>query len=134
MLGVTTVAADTDEEARRLFTSSQQAFVNLRSGRPGPLPPPREGYADTLEPHQRALLDGILRHAVVGSPSTVCAGLNAFAALHGADELMLTSQIFDHAARRRSYEIAMAALKPDNSTSSPSGLSRGSSVQVEYSL
>jgi luciferase family oxidoreductase group 1 len=134
MLGVTTVAADTDEEARRLFTSSQQAFVNLRSGRPGPLPPPREGYGDTLEPQHRALLDGILRHAVVGSPSTVRAELNAFAAKHGADELMLTSQIFDHAARRRSYEIAMGAMASENATESPSGLSHASRIRAEYSL
>jgi luciferase family oxidoreductase group 1 len=110
MLGVTTVAADTDEEARWLFSSTQQAFVNLRSGRPGQLPPPLEGYADTLGPDQHALLSGVLRHAVVGSAATVRAGLAAFADKHGADELMLTSQIFDHAARKRSYEIAMEAM------------------------
>ena len=107
MLGVNTVAADTEEEARRLFSSTQQAFVNLRSGRPGRLPPPRQGYEQTLEPHQRAILAEVLALAVVGSGDTVRAGLKAFADKHGADELMLTSQIFDHEARKRSYELAI---------------------------
>ena len=107
MLGVNTVAADTEEEARRLFSSTQQAFVNLRSGRPGRLPPPRQGYEKTLEPHQRAILAEVLALAVVGSGDTVRAGLKAFADKHGADELMLTSQIFDHEARKRSYELAI---------------------------
>ena len=107
ILGVNTVAADTEEEARRLFSSTQQAFVNLRSGRPGRLPPPRQGYEQTLEPHQRAILAEVLALAVVGSGDTVRAGLKAFADKHGADELMLTSQIFDHEARKRSYELAI---------------------------
>jgi luciferase family oxidoreductase group 1 len=110
MLGVNTTAADTDGEARLLFSSAQQAFVNLRSGRPGQLPPPKEGFAESLDPQYRALLAGILSHAVVGSPDTVRAGLTAFAERHGADELMLTSQIFDHGARKRSYEIVMEAM------------------------
>jgi luciferase family oxidoreductase group 1 len=108
MLGVNVTAADTDEEARLLFSSTQQAFVNLRSGRPGLLPPPLEGYEETLEPQHRHILADVLARAVVGSPQTVRAGLRAFAEQHGADELMLTSQIFDHAARKRSYEIAIS--------------------------
>ena len=107
MLGVMAAAADTDEEARFLFSSTQQAFVNLRSGRPGLLPPPIEGYEATLEPQHRYILDDVLSRAVVGSPQTVKAGLAAFAEKHGADELMLTSQIFDHEARKRSYELAI---------------------------
>ncbi len=109
MLGVNTVAADTDEEARLLFSSTQQAFVNLRSGRPGKLPPPLEGYEETLEPQHRHILQDVLARAVVGSGETVRAGLKAFAQMHGADELMLTSQIFDHEARKRSYALAIAS-------------------------
>ena len=109
MLGVTTVAADTDEAARLLFTSAQQAFVNIRSGRPAQLPPPRAGYEEALDPHGRAILSEVLSMAVVGGPDTVRAGLKAVAERHGADELMLTSQIYDHAARKRSYEIAIAS-------------------------
>src|SRR5918998_866926 len=92
-------AAETDGEARRLFTSLQQAFVNLRRGRPGLLPPPSdtpEGFASELE---MAGVEHALRYSVVGSPATVRAGLEAFAELTRADELMLTTQIHEHAAR-----------------------------------
>ncbi len=105
MLGVNVFAADTDAEARRLFTSLQQAFVNLRSGRPGKLPPPVDDFYTRLEPRWRAMLDSALACSVVGGPETVRQGLQAFADRTGADELMVTAQIFDHAARRRSYEI-----------------------------
>src|SRR5204862_1075014 len=77
-LGV--VAADTDEEARFLGTSLQQAFVNLRSGRPGPLPPPKEGFFETLDPGAKAMLGQAFSCAVTGSAETVAAGLKAFAA------------------------------------------------------
>jgi luciferase family oxidoreductase group 1 len=98
-------AAETDAEARRLFTSLQQAFVNLRRGRPGKLPPPLEtleGFASELE---MAGVEHALRYTVVGSGETVRAGLEAFAELTRAEELMLTSQIHDHAARLRSFEL-----------------------------
>jgi len=109
MLGVNVFAADTDEEARRLFTSVQQAFVNLRRGRPGPLPPPVAGFGDQLTPMERLGLEEMLACSVVGSPDAVREGLDAFVARTGADELMVTSQIFDHGARLRSYEITAAA-------------------------
>jgi luciferase family oxidoreductase group 1 len=105
LLGVNVVAAETDDEARRLFTSAQQAFVNLRRGTPGPLPPPVDGYVDRLGPADRAVLAQVLATAVVGSPGTVRDGLAAFAARTGADELMVTTQVYDHAARLRSYAI-----------------------------
>jgi luciferase family oxidoreductase group 1 len=105
MLGVNVFAADTDEEARRLFTSLQQAFLNLRRGRPGRLPPPDEGFESRLAPFERAMLDQVLTYAIVGSHDVVREGLERFIASTGADELMLTAQIFDHAARLRSYEI-----------------------------
>ena len=107
MLGFNVFAADTDEEGALRATSWQQAFVNLRSGRPGRLPPPVEGYAQRVGPSERALLDSVLSCAAVGSPDTVRAGIEAFIERTGADELMLTSQIFDHQARLRSYEIAV---------------------------
>jgi luciferase family oxidoreductase group 1 len=106
MVGVNVVAADSDAEAALLLTSLQQAFVNLRSGRPTRLPPPVPGYGDRLSPPQRALLDGILACAAVGSPETVRGRLASLGARTGADELILTSQIYDHAARLRSFEIA----------------------------
>jgi luciferase family oxidoreductase group 1 len=106
MLGVNTVAAETDEEARFLATSLQQAFVNLRGGHPTPLPPPVEGYAERMGPMERAMLDQVLSVAAIGSPETVRGRLQALLAATDADELIITSQIFDHAARLRSFELA----------------------------
>jgi len=105
MLGLNVFAAETDREARRLFTSVQQSFVNSRSGRPGMLPPPIDDLEERLSPPQRAMLDHALSCSVVGSPETVRRGLAAFIAATGADEIMVTGQIFDHAARLRSFEI-----------------------------
>ncbi len=105
MAGINVFAAPTDEEARLLFSSLQQAFVNLRSGSPGRLQPPREGYEETLDPMARAMLAQTFSTAVVGSPETVRRGIDAFIKRTGADELMVTAQIYDHAARVRSFEI-----------------------------
>jgi len=111
MLGLNVVAAPTDEEAKYLFTSLQQAFVNLRSGRPGRLPPPVAGYERDLDPAARAMLAQALSCAIIGSPQTIRRGLEAFLARTGADELMVTAQVFDHAARVRSFEILAEAAK-----------------------
>ncbi|PZO79692.1 MAG: alkane 1-monooxygenase [Mesorhizobium amorphae] len=105
MLGLNVFAADTDAEARLLFSSLQQAFVNLRTGRPGKLPAPVEGYEEALDPQARRMLDHALSCAVVGGPDAVRKGVAEFAARTGADELMVTAQVFDHEARRRSFEI-----------------------------
>jgi len=105
MLGFNVFAADTDEEAQFLATSMQQAFVNLRSGHPKRLQPPMEGYLNRIAPQERALLDQVLSCAAIGSRDTVKRSLNEFIEQTGADELMITSQIFDHSARLRSYEI-----------------------------
>jgi luciferase family oxidoreductase group 1 len=110
MLGVNVFAAETDDEGRRLFTSLQQAFVNLRRGHPAPLPPPQDGFVDRLAPGDRRLLDDMLSYSVAGSPATVRRGLEAIVARTGADELMLASQIYDHAARVRSYELAATGV------------------------
>ncbi len=111
MLGVNVIAADTDDEARRLFTSLQQAFVNLRSGRPGPLPAPVERYGERLTPAEQFGLREMLACSVVGSAGTVATGLADFVARTGADELMIASQVFDHHARLRSFEIAAGAAR-----------------------
>jgi luciferase family oxidoreductase group 1 len=105
MLGVNVFAADTDAEARRLFTSLQQAFLNLRLGRPGKLPPPVDGLEAGLDGRARTMLDHALACSVVGGPETVRQGIAEFAARTGADELMVTAQIHDHAARLRSFAI-----------------------------
>jgi luciferase family oxidoreductase group 1 len=110
MAGFNVFAAETDEEGEVLMTSVQQAFVNLRTGRAGPLPPPAAGYADTLPPEARAMLNEALSCTAAGSRETVRRKLRAFIERTGVDEVMLTSQTFDHAARLRSLEIAAEAL------------------------
>ena len=105
MLGYNVFAADTDAEAQLRATSMQQAFVNLRSGRPTKLKPPVEGYLELLSPPERSMLDSVLSCSAIGAPETVAQRLKEFIAATRADELMITSQIFDHAARLRSYEI-----------------------------
>ena len=105
MLGFNVFAADSDAQAAYRSTSMQQAFVNLRSGRPMRLPPPVEGYRERIGAPERALLDSVLSCAAVGSPDAVRQQLQAFVQRTGADELMITSQIFDHAQRLRSYEL-----------------------------
>lgn len=105
MLGFNVFAADTDKEARFRATSAQQGFVNSRSGRPSQLPRPVEDYPDLIGPQAQDILEQILSCAAIGSPETIAAGLKTFIDKTGADELMITSQIFDHAARLRSYEI-----------------------------
>jgi luciferase family oxidoreductase group 1 len=108
MLGLNVVAAESDAEARFLFTSNQQAFLNLHRGQPGPLPPPREDVGGVLA----AATSGPgspLAQAVVGGPETVRAGLQAFVARHQPDEIIITAQVFDQARRIRSLEIAIAA-------------------------
>ncbi|HET8597384.1 MAG TPA: LLM class flavin-dependent oxidoreductase [Castellaniella sp.] len=117
MLGFNVFAADTDEEARFLASSWQQSFVNLRTGRPGRLPAPVEGYVDGLPPAARELLDHVLSCAAVGGPQAVAQQTRAFIARTGADELMVTCNMHDHAARLRSYEIlaqlGAEASRPD---------------------
>ena len=98
-------AADTDAEARRLFTSAQQQFLNLVRGTPGLLPPPVESMDRLWLPHERQHVERMTRCSAVGSPETVRRWLERFAAETEADELILAGQIYDHAARLRSFEI-----------------------------
>jgi len=109
MLGVNVVAAPTEAEARRLFTTLQQSFVNLRRGRPGLIPPPIDDIEAYWTPAERIGVEQALACSVVGDPDQVRAGLAAFVERHRPDELMLTANVYDHAARKRSFEIAMAA-------------------------
>jgi luciferase family oxidoreductase group 1 len=115
MLGLNVFAADTDREARILFSSLQQAFIALRTGTPGKLRPPIEDFDQQMDPGAAGMLAQSFSTAVVGSRDTVRQGLADFIARTGADELMVTASIFDHAARVRSFEItaeAHSALVP----------------------
>jgi luciferase family oxidoreductase group 1 len=105
MIGVNAFAADTDEEATRLFTSLQQAFVGLVRGRRGLLQPPVASMEGRWTAVERAQVERMTRISVVGSPESIRHGLEIVLDATDADELMLTGQIFDHNARLRSFEI-----------------------------
>ncbi|NUR13714.1 MAG: LLM class flavin-dependent oxidoreductase [Bradyrhizobium sp.] len=106
MIGVNVFAADSDEAAQRMFSSLQQQFINLRRGTPGPLPPPVEDMDALWSPAEKAMVAQSLSCSAVGTPDMVEAKLKALITETGADELITTGQIYDHAARLRSFEIA----------------------------
>ena len=107
MVAANIIAADTDAEARRLFTSLQQAFVTLRRGDPGrPLSPPLDDIDAWASPVERAGLNHSLSYSFVGAPGTVAGKVQAFLKMTQADELIISGHVFDHAARLHSYELA----------------------------
>jgi len=105
MLGLNVFAAETDAEARRLFTSVQQAFVTLRRGEPGPLPPPVDTMEGRWSAVENATAEHALTYSLVGSAETVRRGIAQFVEREEPDEIMATAMIFDHLARLRSFEI-----------------------------
>jgi len=105
MVGVNVIAADTDAEARRLFTSVQQRFTDMLRGTRGRLRPPIDDIATYWSPAEKVHASRMLMCSFVGSPQTVHHGLQQFIEQTGADELMAVSAIYDHTARLRSYEI-----------------------------
>ena len=118
MLALNVVAAATDAEARRLFTTQQLGFINLRRGRPGLVQPPVDDINTVSTPEERAGVDRALACAVIGAPATVLHGIASFIERYRPDELMLTANIFDHAARLRSFEIAAESMRQLPSRSS----------------
>jgi luciferase family oxidoreductase group 1 len=111
MLGLNVVAAESETEAKRLFTTQQQSFVNLRRGRPGLIPPPIDDIEDFWQPHEKLGVQNALACAVVGDQRQVGEGLAAFVARHKPDEVLLTANIYDHAARKRSFGLAMQSWR-----------------------
>ena len=109
MLALNVVAADSEREARRLFTSQQQSFVNLRRGKPGLIPAPVDDIEAFWQPHEKAGVEQALACAVVGDEQQVGEGIAAFVARHAPDELMLTANVHDHDARLHSFGLAMRA-------------------------
>ena len=111
MAGFNVFAADSDAEAELLASSQQQSFVALRTGNPRQLPPPVAHYRDTLGPQGNAILDHVLQCSAVGGPAKVARGIAAFVERTGVDEVMVTSAIFDHEARKRSLSITAAVMQ-----------------------
>ncbi|MDQ1640416.1 MAG: hypothetical protein QOF62_3755 [Pyrinomonadaceae bacterium] len=112
MVGVNVIAADTDEEARRLFTTVQQSFTNLLRGSPGKLQPPIDDIEQYWTPPEKQHASRMLKYSIVGSSETVRRDLESFVALTKADELMVVCSLHDHAARIRSYEIVAEITGP----------------------
>ena len=106
MCGYNIFAADSDEEAEYHATSMLQSFVALRTGNPGKLPPPVEGYRASLPPQAQAILAQTLQGSAVGAPDTVKLAVEQFIQRTGANELIIAGSIFDQAAREKSYAIA----------------------------
>jgi luciferase family oxidoreductase group 1 len=113
MIGINAIAADTDPAARKLFTSSQQVFTNMLRGTRGKLQPPIDDMDAYWSQSERAQVGSILGRAIVGSAAAVRNGLARFIEETGADELMIVSPVYDHAARLRSYEI-FAEIRKDS--------------------
>ncbi len=111
MLGYNIYAADSDEHAEYIRTSSLQAFINLRFGKPGPLPPPVKDFEKTLNAQQEAVLGQVSAASSVGTVDKVRNETQAFIEETGADELIIVAQVYHHQDRRRSYELAMEAFR-----------------------
>ncbi|UUP19869.1 LLM class flavin-dependent oxidoreductase [Nitratireductor thuwali] len=111
MMALNVFAADTDEEGLFLKTSMQQAFANLRTGKPGPLPRPVHDIDAHLDPAVRAMVDQALACTAAGAPETVRKALQGFVERHRPDELILTGQIHDHAARVKSFTLAAEIMQ-----------------------
>ncbi|PZQ96583.1 MAG: alkane 1-monooxygenase [Cereibacter sphaeroides] len=111
MLAINVFGAETDAEGVYLRSSQRQAFVNLRTGRPGKLPRPVENLEATADPMMLRMADQALSVAAVGSPETVRRDLSALIARYQPDEVILTGMIHDHSARLRSFEIAAEAMR-----------------------
>ncbi len=107
---ISVIAAETDAEARRLFTSQQQQFLALRRGTPGLMPPPVDDISALASESELAGLAHTFRYAAVGSAKTVQGRIETLLADTRADELMAAGQIFDQSARVRSYEILAAVM------------------------
>ncbi|NCP18701.1 MAG: LLM class flavin-dependent oxidoreductase [Erythrobacter sp.] len=108
--GYNVFAAEMEEEAHLLASSMQQSFVRLRTGQPGKLPPPVEGYRESLPPQASAMLDGVLQATAIGTPAQVRDQMNAFVERTQADELIIAGSIYDHKARKRSLTLAAQAF------------------------
>ena len=111
MLGMNLCAADSDEEAHFLRSSSLQSFVNLRRGTPGPMPAPIDDFEASLPIPERQMIQAIGQCSAVGDLATVQSQLEAFLEQTGADELMLVSSIFDPAKRLKSYQLGAIAMQ-----------------------
>jgi luciferase family oxidoreductase group 1 len=116
MVGVNIIAAETDKEARRLATTQQMSFTNIFRGARGLSRPPIDDIETYWSPAEKAQVMRMLARSIIGSPDTIRAGVEELLAETGADELIVVSDVYDHAKRLRSFEliaeVAGATRKP----------------------
>ncbi|MBJ26830.1 MAG: alkane 1-monooxygenase [Rhodospirillaceae bacterium] len=105
LAGFNVFAAENDETGRLLMSSAKQAFLNLRRGKPIPLQPPLENFDSQISETEKAFLSNLLACSAVGGPDKVKGEIEEFIKFTGVDELMIASQIYDHNARLKSYQI-----------------------------
>jgi alkanesulfonate monooxygenase SsuD/methylene tetrahydromethanopterin reductase-like flavin-dependent oxidoreductase (luciferase family) len=131
MLGLNVIVADTDAQARYLFSSVQQAFTNLRRGTPGQIPPPIDDIDSYWSPAERASASMTLLVSAVGSPETVERGILKFIEVTQPDEIITTAHIYDHSERLRSFELLaeirtrLATYEPQHTSPAASATSSG---------
>jgi luciferase family oxidoreductase group 1 len=109
MVGVNIIAAETDREARRLATTQQMSFTNIFRGARGLSQPPIDDIETYWSPVEKIQAMQMLARSIIGSPETVRAGIDALVAETRADELMIVSDVYEHAARLRSFELIAAS-------------------------
>src|SRR5690606_2082379 len=111
MVGVPVVAAPTDEEAQLLATSTQQRVLGILTGQRGQLPPPVDGFMQSIGPREQAAINDFLAMSVVCGPETLRQGFARIQEATEADELILVTDVYDAALRLRSLEIAAQAIQ-----------------------
>jgi luciferase family oxidoreductase group 1 len=111
MVGANVIAAPTDAEARRLATTQQMSFTNMFRGQRGLSKPPIDDIETYWSPAEKLQAMGMLARSIVGSPNTVRSGLDALVAETGADEVMIVSDVYDHALRLRSFEMIADTMR-----------------------
>jgi alkanesulfonate monooxygenase SsuD/methylene tetrahydromethanopterin reductase-like flavin-dependent oxidoreductase (luciferase family) len=111
MVGINIIAASSDDEARRLATTQQMSFTNIFRGARGLSRPPIDDIESYWSPAERAQAMSMLARSIVGSPDTIRSGMDALIAETGADELMIVSDVYDHATRLRSFELIASAAR-----------------------
>ncbi|MEC7623251.1 MAG: hypothetical protein VYA25_03600, partial [Pseudomonadota bacterium] len=119
MAAMNLFVAETEEEAEYLASSQLQAFVALRTGTPGKLPPPVRGYRESLPAQALAMLAHIGQASATGTPQQAAEAVRGFIARTGADEIVFGGSMFDDEARCRSLRLAMSALGSSRAVTSP---------------
>lgn len=131
MIAVSVTAADTDERARELAAPQALSFLRLRQGRPGPLPSPEETASHPYTPLEQEIIQSRLDGQVMGSPETVRRQMDALLERTAVDEVMVTTSVYEHADRLRSYDLLAGLYGLENTDASQDGASRNGVSQAE---